>query len=50
MRPVFPLGGDDALAAGLKGPDIGKRLRTLEEAWIASGFRLSREDLLSRLK
>lgn len=50
MRPVFPVGGDDALAAGLKGPEIGKRLHTLEEAWIASGFRLSREDLLSRLK
>lgn len=50
MRPVFPVGGDDALAAGLKGPDIGKRLTALEQAWIASGFRLSREDLLSRLK
>ncbi|ABI77577.1 tRNA nucleotidyltransferase/poly(A) polymerase family protein [Hyphomonas neptunium ATCC 15444] len=50
MRPVFPIGGQDALAAGLKGPDIGKRLYTLEQAWIASGFRLSREDLLSRLK
>lgn len=50
MRPVFPVNGEDALAAGLKGPDIGKRLRTLEDAWIASGFRLSREDLLSRLK
>lgn len=49
-RPAFPLGGEDALAAGLKGPDIGKRLKTLEEAWIASGFRLSRQDLLSRLK
>ena len=50
MRPVFPVGGADALAAGLKGPDIGKRLHTLEQAWIASGFRLSRDDLLSRLK
>lgn len=50
MRPVFPVGGDDALAAGLKGPEIGKRLHTLEQAWIASGFRLSRDDLISRLK
>ncbi|WP_300998489.1 CCA tRNA nucleotidyltransferase [Hyphomonas sp.] len=50
MRPVFPVGGQHALAAGLKGPDIGKRLYTLEQAWIASGFRLSREDLISRLK
>ncbi|MFN4184643.1 MAG: CCA tRNA nucleotidyltransferase [Hyphomonas sp.] len=50
MRPVFPVTGDDALAAGLKGAEIGKRLHTLEQAWIASGFRLSREDLVSRLK
>lgn len=50
VRPVFPIGGDDALAAGLRGPEIGKRLKALEEAWIASAFRLSREDLLSRLK
>ncbi|MFN4024827.1 MAG: CCA tRNA nucleotidyltransferase [Hyphomonas sp.] len=49
QRPVFPLGGDDALAAGLKGPEIGQRLRALEEDWVASGFTLSRDDLLGRL-
>lgn len=48
-RPGFPLGGEDALAAGLKGPEIGKRLRALEEDWIASGFSLGRDDLLLRL-
>lgn len=48
-RPVFPLGGDDALAAGLKGPDIGKRLRDLEAAWIASDFSLSADELRQRL-
>lgn len=49
-RPVFPLGGDDALAAGLRGPEIGQRLRALEEDWIASGFALGRDDLLTRLR
>lgn len=49
QRPVFPLGGDDALAAGLSGPAIGQALRTLEEDWIASGFSLARKTLLSRL-
>lgn len=48
-RPVFPIGGADALAAGLAGPEIGRRLRALEEAWIASGFTLTREALLGRL-
>lgn len=49
QRPVFPLGGEDALASGLKGPEIGQRLRALEEDWIASGFRLTREELLAKL-
>ncbi|KCZ56435.1 hypothetical protein HY29_09075 [Hyphomonas beringensis] len=48
-RPDFPLGGADALSAGLKGPEIGTALRAAEEAWIASGFQLGRDDLLSHL-
>lgn len=50
QRPKFPLGGADALSAGLKGPAIGQALGRLEEAWIASGFTLSREALLSQLR
>lgn len=50
QRPKFPLGGNDALAAGLSGPDIGARLGALEEDWIASGFSLPRAELLARLK
>ena len=49
-RPKFPIGGSDALAAGLAGPDIGKALGALEEAWIASGFTLARAALVARLK
>jgi len=49
-RPKFPVGGSDALAAGLTGPDIGKALGALEEDWIASGFTLSRNALTARLK
>lgn len=43
---VFPLRAAD-LPAHLKGPEIGKRLRALEQRWIASGFELSREQLLA---
>ncbi|KCZ53057.1 CCA tRNA nucleotidyltransferase [Hyphomonas pacifica] len=48
-RPEFPLGGADALSAGLTGPEIGAALRAAEEAWITSGFKLGRADLLSYL-
>ena len=49
-RPVFPVGGDDAMAAGLSGPEVGRALRAAEAAWIDSDFRLGRESLLALLK
>ena len=49
QKPVFPLRGEDALAAGLTGPEVGAALRQLEEDWMSSGYTLSREALLSRL-
>lgn len=46
-RPAFPLSGADMLAKGLEsGPDVGRRLKHLEEKWIASGFTLTRAQLL----
>lgn len=50
QRPKFPVGGSDALAAGLTGPDVGAALGALEEDWIASGFTLARNTLVARLK
>ncbi len=45
--PVFPLAGADMLASGLEsGPEVGKRLKQLEEKWIASGFMLTKAQLL----
>jgi tRNA nucleotidyltransferase/poly(A) polymerase len=47
QRPTFPVTGKDLVAAGLPpGPEVGERLRQLEERWIASSFALTREDLL----
>ncbi|WP_420568945.1 CCA tRNA nucleotidyltransferase [Thalassovita sp.] len=43
----FPLTGRD-LMPDLSGPALGKRLKELEAAWIASGFRLTREELLAQ--
>ena len=46
-KPVFPLSGSDMLAEGLEsGPEVGKRLKALEEKWLASGFALTRLQLL----
>ena len=48
-RPAFPLQGRDLLKAGIPpGPEIGERLKAAEDAWIAGGFRGSREDWLRR--
>jgi poly(A) polymerase len=41
----FPVTPAD-LMPGLSGPALGQRLREIEARWIASGFRLGREDLL----
>ena len=48
QAPTFPLRGADLLALGAqKGPELGKLLAELEEAWVASGFGLDREALLA---
>lgn len=42
----FPVRPAD-LMPGLAGPALGRRLKVLEERWIASGFRLDRAELLA---
>lgn len=43
---VFPLAAADLMPA-LSGVALGRRLKALEDRWIASGFELSREQLLA---
>lgn len=51
MPPPFPLKGSDALALGMRpGPEVGEKLRALEEAWRADDFAASRDELLTKLK
>ena len=39
QRPVFPVRAEDLVQAGVpRGPQLGKRLRALEEEWIAQDF------------
>jgi poly(A) polymerase len=48
--PAFPLSGRDVLAAGVApGPEVGRLLGTLEDAWVAARFALTREALLAAL-
>jgi len=49
-KPVFPLQGRDLMSAGMStGPEMGERLKRLEEAWVDSGFALDRDQLLAML-
>jgi tRNA nucleotidyltransferase/poly(A) polymerase len=48
-KPAFPLKGADLTAMGMTpGPEIGKLMRRLEDAWIESGFSLTRDALIER--
>jgi len=48
QRPVFPVSGNDLIAAGLSpGPNLGRMQRRLEQRWIDSGFSLDREALIA---
>ena len=49
QAPSFPLRGSDIMPLGdLEGPEIGAMLRRLEAEWVAGGFALSPEELLTR--
>lgn len=46
-RPVMPVRGRDLAETGVTaGPAMGRLLSTLEDAWVASGFSLTQDDLL----
>lgn len=49
--PLFPVNGDDLLAIGMKpGKEMGALLKKLEDEWEKSGYKLSREELLKKVK
>lgn len=49
VPPEMPVKGRDLTELGYApGPVLGKMLKTLEDAWVASGFVLSRDALLER--
>jgi poly(A) polymerase len=49
--PIFPVSGRDLLELGhTPGPNMGADLKQLEERWIASDFKPSKQDLLESLK
>jgi poly(A) polymerase len=48
--PKFPVTGKDLLAAGIgSGPALGDMLQQLEDWWVASDFKPTREELLQRI-
>jgi poly(A) polymerase len=47
IPPIFPLNGDDLLAAGIPaGPNIKTALETAKRAWIDSGYMMDKQALL----
>lgn len=49
-KPEFPVRGADLLETGVEaGPQMGERLKALEQAWVESGFTLSKTELLDQL-
>ena len=48
QAPDFPLRGQDIMALGIAGPEVGTMLRRLEQEWIEGGFAETREKLLER--
>jgi poly(A) polymerase len=48
QAPEFPLRGQDIMALGITGPEVGTILRRLEQEWIEGGFVETRERLLEK--
>ena len=50
-KPVMPIKGADLIKAGFEaGPEIGEKLALLEDLWVASNFRLAKDELLAKLR
>lgn len=50
VPPDFPVNGSDLIALGAKqGPDMGRKLAELRDAWEQSGFKLTKNELLKNV-
>jgi hypothetical protein len=49
-RPSLPVNGDDAMAVGAAGPQVGKLLRAAETWWIDADFPPDRDLVLAQLQ
>lgn len=48
-EPKFPITGDDLVARGLSGAQVGAALKRMRVVWAASGYTLGRDGLLAEL-
>ena len=49
-KPEFPVNGQDLLAMGYKaGPNLGQLLSDLQDQWMKSNYKLSKEELLNKV-
>ncbi|MBL1240615.1 MAG: CCA tRNA nucleotidyltransferase [OCS116 cluster bacterium] len=48
--PTFPIKGADLFDLGFEaGPQMGQKIKQLESMWLESGFKLSKQDLLTAI-
>lgn len=48
--PTMPISGDDCLAAGYSGKDVGAALMAARLTWALNGYKTSREDMMTMLQ
>ena len=49
--PSFPITGRDLIALGFpSGPDLGRELKRLEDRWLSTDFKLTKNELLQSIK
>lgn len=48
--PTMPITGDDCLAAGYSGKDVGAALMAARLTWALNGYKTSREDMMTMLQ
>jgi poly(A) polymerase len=47
IKPIFPINGNDLLALGYKGAELGVKLAELKKRWIVNEFNDTKEQLLT---
>ena len=48
--PTFPINGDEIMAMGFKGKEVGQVIIKAKEHWVEGNFKANKEDLIKFLR